>query len=106
MTILDTTPPKPTCPEVVEAPDSLKVSVSDAVDDRPIITSDALSTFPIGKTLVTVTATDASGNKATCHTYVVNKTYDSPVVVVQSVVPATHRSLVSRLKDWFMGFFR
>jgi hypothetical protein len=42
------------------------VSVSDDVDPHPTVTSDAPTSFPLGTTAVTFTATDACGNRATC----------------------------------------
>ncbi len=40
-------------------------TADDLVDPNPVITDDAPATFPLGDTIVTFTATDASGNEAT-----------------------------------------
>ena len=77
----DTTPPS------IDAPDGITVeghitggadknnvaitafleafAVTDAVDPSPVITNDVPEALPLGDTLVTFTATDASGNQAT-----------------------------------------
>ncbi len=76
VTITDTTPPALSVPGdmTVEAagPDGAKVdfidqiSATDLVDDNPTVKADPASgsTFPLGETTVTATATDAAGNKA------------------------------------------
>ena len=77
VTVRDTTPPALVCPAsqtatatsasgaVVSYPPA---SVSDAVDAAPGVTySQASGTlFPVGTTIVMVTATDAAGNSSTC----------------------------------------
>ncbi|MBL8939610.1 MAG: HYR domain-containing protein [Archangium sp.] len=69
----DTTPPTITCPErvLVTSADagaqvSLRVDATDVVDEALVVTSDAPSSFPAGVTTVTLTATDDSGNQASC----------------------------------------
>jgi thermitase len=66
-------------PPVVTAPDDVTVTaitettsvdlgipvVTDDLDPDPVVTNDAPSSFPVGTTTVTWTATDASGNAAT-----------------------------------------
>ena len=78
--VLDTTPPVIECPEDATAgcaQDSVEftfdVSAVDDCDENPTVTSDppSGSFFPVGPTLVTVTATDRSGNTSTC-TFTVN----------------------------------
>jgi hypothetical protein len=75
VTVVDTTPP------TIEAPDTLTVLVNapksvltgtatDIVDPNPTLTNDAPDFFPPGTTIVTWTATDASGNTATKTTIV------------------------------------
>ena len=75
VTIVDTTPPTITIPAtltvLVNAPKSeLTGSASDIVDASPTLTNDAPSAFPAGITIVTWTATDASGNVAYATTIV------------------------------------
>jgi hypothetical protein len=73
VTVVDTTPPTITAPAPVEvaetSPSGTAASlgtptVSDACDDDPTVTNDAPSLFLAGDTVVTWTATDASGNSA------------------------------------------
>ena len=77
VTVRDTTAPALACPPsqsvgatsasgaIVSYP---AATVSDAVDAAPVVTYSRASgtLFPIGTTTVTVTATDASGNRSTC----------------------------------------
>jgi hypothetical protein len=44
----------------------LNVSVTDLSDPNPVVTSNELEVYPPGTTTVTFTATDASGNSASC----------------------------------------
>jgi hypothetical protein len=74
-TIVDTTPPVIDVPAtfsvLVNAPESvLTGSASDIVDANPTLTNNAPDFFPPGTTIVTWTATDASGNSATATTTV------------------------------------
>jgi hypothetical protein len=74
----DTTPPVLTCPSSVVVSDDLgsppgesvsfTVTASDSHDPAPIVVCvpPSGSFFPRGTTLVTCTATDASGNQSTC----------------------------------------
>ena len=74
----DTIPPVITCPDDVtveqETRDGTVVPLTaTAIDDcdlDPTITSDELEIYPLGMTTVTFTATDASGNSASCTTTV------------------------------------
>jgi len=74
ITVRDTTPPSITCPADISLDGkdnpvvNYEATVSDVVDPTPrVVYSPASgSTFPIGVTTVTVTATDASGNTSTC----------------------------------------
>lgn len=76
VTVVDTTPPTITVVSslsvIVGAPSSVLPlpTVSDIVDPSPTVTNDAPSFFPPGTTVVTWTATDASGNSATATTTV------------------------------------
>jgi hypothetical protein len=74
----DTTPPELACPEVVAAADrpddgpgevvTFAVTALDALDPAPLVecVPPSGSFFPQGTTWVLCTATDASGNEATC----------------------------------------
>ncbi|RKI75240.1 HYR domain-containing protein [Corallococcus sp. AB049A] len=76
ITVQDTTEPVVTCPSLVQKEDAPPEGL--AVDYPAAIAQDAVSVptlsyshasgavFPVGTTLVTATATDASGNSATC----------------------------------------
>ena len=76
VTVNDATPPAVACPADVSvttsSPDGAVVTFADAVAtdlcSTPTIAYSAASgsTFPVGDTLVVVTATDASGNATTC----------------------------------------
>jgi len=71
--IVDTTPPEITCPADVTVEQesyngtvvTLEATATDC-DPNPVITSDELAIYPLGVTIVTFTATDASGNSASC----------------------------------------
>jgi hypothetical protein len=75
----ETTPPTLHCPSAVVKPDrfgsspgevvTFSVTATDECDPSPVVVCNppSGSFFPAGKTLVTCTATDASGNQATCH---------------------------------------
>lgn len=80
LTVVDTTPPTQTAPanisveaDITDGADPANAAVvaflggstaSDLVDANPVITNDAPATFPLGVTVVTFTATDASGNSS------------------------------------------
>ncbi|GMU08940.1 HYR domain-containing protein [Corallococcus caeni] len=77
VSVRDTTVPGLTCPEQVVAEatgrDGARVSLpalvaTDAVTDAPVLVMEPASgsLFPLGTTVVSVTATDAAGNAATC----------------------------------------
>ena len=96
----DTTPPLITPPDDVTAeatgPSGAVVTftpppASDLVDPSPTVTTDHASgeTFPLGDTVVTVTATDASGNKATATftVHVVDTTKPDIIVPADMNVP-------------------
>jgi hypothetical protein len=87
----DTTPPSITCPPAVTVSANADCeavgvslgspSVSDDQDDNPAVTNDAPGVFPLGLTLVTWTATDASGNSASC-SQMVTVGDDTPPTIV------------------------
>jgi len=72
--VVDTTPPVITCPDDVtvetESPLGIAVPLQATATDNctsdPVIFSDELSIYPLGVTVVTFTATDDSGNTASC----------------------------------------
>lgn len=77
ITVNDTQPPSVTCshnitavPPVQGGPNAVVTFTSTASDNCPGVTIACVppsgSTFPVGVTIVTCTATDASGNTATC----------------------------------------
>jgi chitodextrinase len=71
VTVVDTTIPAITCPAgqdppYTHAPVLGDPEVADLVDSRPVVTDDRPGVWPVGASTVTWTATDASGNRATC----------------------------------------
>jgi hypothetical protein len=73
----DSVPPVISCPPPIYAPDRnldgqevvyFTVTATDAIDPAPLVACvpPSGSTFPLGTTLVTCTATDAQGNASTC----------------------------------------
>jgi len=70
-------------------------TATDNCDPAPMVTSDALPVFPLGITIVTFTATDASGNEATAATSVTVVdttppafTYVPPPITVEQIGPS------------------
>jgi len=95
--VLDTTPPTVTVPADIPAMEatgpggaivSFSVTASDIVDAAPVVscTPASGSTFTIGTTTVTCTATDASRNEAQA-TFTVTVVDTTPPVVVQAATP-------------------
>jgi hypothetical protein len=84
ITIVDTTPPVITGHVTVEQESCegtvvpLTATATDICDPAPVITSNALPIYPLGTTIVTFTATDVSGNKAS---------YSIAVTVVDTTPP-------------------
>ena len=71
VTVVDTRPPAITCPAAVTGqppgpPPLGRPTVTDVVDAAPTVGNDAPATYPAGSTTVTWTATDHSGNHASC----------------------------------------
>jgi exopolysaccharide biosynthesis protein len=71
VTVVDTAPPDITCPAHINGMVGESISlgsptVLDIVDPSPAITNDAPESYSPGTTTVTWTATDASGNSASC----------------------------------------
>ena len=86
----DTTPPTVTCPsDITQGTDpgmcsAVVTFTVTATDDNPgvtlVVTPPSGSTFPVGTTLVTATATDAAGNMASCTFNVTVNDTEVPVV--------------------------
>jgi hypothetical protein len=74
VTVVDTTPPVITCPKDVTVVQEtgegtvvpLTATATDICDPAPTITSNELPVYPLGTTTVTFSATDKSGNSASC----------------------------------------
>jgi hypothetical protein len=97
ITVQDTTPPVITCPadETVEQATAagtvvpLTATATDICDADVEITSDAPAIFPLGTTTVTFTATDDSGNSATCTMTVTVIDTTAPVISLVGADPQT-----------------
>jgi HYR domain len=90
VTVVDTTPPSLVVEATVKAeqtsPNGTPVDlgtpeVRDFCDATPVVTNDAPAVFPLGRTTVTWTATDASGNQATATQRVVVADTTAPALV-------------------------
>ena len=109
--VVDTTSPEITCPADVtveqETADGTEVSLTatatDLCDAAVDITSDAPSIFPLGPTIVTFTATDDSGNSASCTTTVTVVDTTTPTITTsgkQKVLwPANHKYQTVSISD-------
>ncbi len=95
--VQDTTSPNLTVPGSVTAecqgPAGTSVNIgtataSDVCDPNPVITNNAPSAFPMGETIVTWTATDASGNSTTGIQKVIVQDTTSPNLTVPGSVTA------------------
>jgi HYR domain len=64
-------------------------TATDAIDPAPTITNDAPSLFPNGATMVHFTATDASGNAASCSALVTVRDTTPPQLTAFSLNPGT-----------------
>lgn len=98
-TVQDTTAPTIVAPPdvLVECTSSTGASpalgtpiVTDTCDPNPTVTNDAPSVFPLGSTIVTWTATDASGHSATA----------TQTVTVQDTTPPTLSAALSPTTLW------
>jgi hypothetical protein len=111
ITVQDTTAPVITCPadvteEQVTADGteiSLTATATDICDVDPTITSDAPAIFPLGTTTVTFTATDDSGNIATCTTTVTVVDTTPPEIILsdEQIVlwPPNHKYRTVEIAD-------
>jgi hypothetical protein len=99
VSVVDTTPPELVAPPDVRvecaSPDGTPVDlgepmVSDICDDAPVVTNDAPALFPLGETVVTWMAVDASGNES----------YDTQIVVVVDTIPPELSLAVSPTELW------
>lgn len=111
VSVVDTTPPDISCPIDVtaECTGNLGVdaddpqlaaffagaSATDTCDATPAITNDAPAFFPLGATIVTFTATDASGNSSSCQATVTVVDTTPPEITMSldtaSLWPANHK---------------
>ena len=103
VTVVDTTDPVITCPADVTVEQataagtvvSLTVTATDICDASPTITSDELAIYLLGTTTVTFTATDDSGNSATCTTTVTVEDTTPPdisvIVSPDTLWPPNHK---------------
>jgi hypothetical protein len=90
VTVVDATPPEITCPADVSVEQesytgtvvALEATATDNCDANPAITSDELAIYPLGVTIVTFTATDASGNSASCSMTVTVVDTTPPVITL------------------------
>jgi hypothetical protein len=88
VSVVDTTAPMITCPADVTVEQkakegtavSLDVTVIDLCDPNPVLTSNKRDLYPPGTTTVTFTATDASGNSASCSVDVTVGDTTSPMI--------------------------
>ncbi|RCV65255.1 HYR domain-containing protein [Methanophagales archaeon] len=94
VTVVDTKPPEILCPADLRIEQDasgitivpLNVTAYDTCDPNPNVTSNAPDTYPIGTTNVTFTATDASGNSASCSVSVTVFDITPPEVTIISPV--------------------
>jgi len=105
ITVVDTTPPALTAPADITVEgntiagwkgDIGNATATDIVDASPVITSDTLELFPVGTTVVTWTATDASGNSASA-TQTVMVTDNTPPLIS---APTEITSEVDTMGGW------
>jgi len=90
VTVQDAAPPEITCPADVTVEQesyagtvvALEATATDNCDTNPVITSDELAIYPLGVTIVTFTATDASGNSASCSMTVTVVDTTPPVITL------------------------
>ncbi|MGA1864942.1 MAG: HYR domain-containing protein [bacterium] len=94
ITVIDTTPPIIVCPPDITAEqtsaDGTPVNlhypnVTDNCDDDSLVTNNAPAVFPLGKTIVTWTAKDFSGNQSSC----------TQVVTIVDTTPPLIKSLTA-----------
>ncbi|MCK4527565.1 choice-of-anchor L domain-containing protein [candidate division WOR-3 bacterium] len=111
VTVEDTAPPEITCPADVKVEQAtaagtvvtLTATATDICDADPTITSDELAIYPLGTTTVTFTATDDSGNSASCTTTVTVEDTTPPVITAsgEQIVlwPPNHKYRTVEISD-------
>ena len=100
VTVVDTTDPVITCPADVTVEQAtaagtvvpLTATATDNSDASPTITSDELAIYPLGTTTVTFTATDDSGNNASCSMTVTVVDTTPPVITCPADVTVEQES--------------
>jgi|GEM_PF-2215795 len=101
--VIDTTTPTITAPAdinqeangILSTVDLGTATATDTIDPNPIIVNDAPATFPLGTTIVTWTATDASGNYASATQNVVIVDTILPVVDVNTPASPTNNPSIT-----------
>ncbi|WP_445457714.1 PKD domain-containing protein [Flavobacterium sp. HNIBRBA15423] len=95
ITVVDNENPVITCPSAItintdlgQCTSTTSIGVATATDNCgvPTVSNDAPTTFSIGDTTVTWTATDTAGNTATCTQIVTVVDTENPEVVTQDIV--------------------
>ena len=101
----DRTPPSITAPAdvtaeataVLTAVDTGRPVVSDNADPSPSVSGDASAKFPLGRTVVTWTATDSAGNRATATQTVTVRDTTAPAIAEYDDITAEATGTVSTL---------
>ncbi len=120
ITVLDTQDPVVVCPEDIEVNNDLgkcgavvEYSIDDPTDNCPGVEmklTEGLESgefFPVGETIVTYTAVDASGNTASCSFTVTVKDVEPPVIEVKDIKsskwPPNHKHFELEIDDYIVS---